>query len=310
MRLSRRLLLASGGAAVTAAAAGTLLRRPIKRLFRPSRPQPAGRFLDPEGLALDAEGGIYVADEDRGMLFRLDPDGRTLESLSRLPGIEGPLTAGDSLVALEPGRVVLIGDHRLVDLEIRPGASRLIRILGSPGREPGQFQDPEGISRDEDGALWVTDEDNRRIQVFGPDGTYRAHWSVSEDPEGIAVAGNRVYVTFSKACFVGCFDRSGQPLFRFGRPGSGPGEFRVPDFVAFSPEGLLYVTDQKNHRIQVFSADGAFRFAFGRRGSAPGEFDDPEDLAFDRAGRLFVADGGNGRIQILSPRGEPLKVIS
>ncbi|HXG61189.1 MAG TPA: NHL repeat-containing protein [Planctomycetota bacterium] len=307
MRLSRRRLLLAAGGTVAAAA---LLRRPIKRLLRPSRPQSGGRFLDPEGLALDSEGGIYVADEDQGMLFRLDPGGRTLESLSRLPGLEGPLTAGDSLVALEPGRVVLIGDHRLIDLEIRPGASRLLRVLGSPGQGPGQFQDPEGICRDEDGALWVTDEDNRRIQVFGSDGTWRGSWSVSEDPEGIAVAGSRVYVTFSKACFVGCFDRSGRPLFRFGRPGSGPGEFRVPDFVALSPEGLLYVTDQKNHRIQVFSPDGRFRFAFGRRGTAPGEFDDPEDLAFDRAGRLFVADGGNGRIQILSPRGEPLNAIS
>jgi sugar lactone lactonase YvrE len=310
MRLSRRSLLAAGGAVVAAAAAGLFLRRPIKRLLRPGRPPSPGRFLDPEGLALDAEGGIYVADEDQGRLFRLDPDGRTLETLSRLPGLEGPLTAGDSLVALQPGRVVLIGDHRLVELEIRPGASRLIRVLGSPGRGPGQFQDPEGICKDDDGALWVTDEDNRRIQIFGPDGIYRSQWSVSEDPEGIAVAGNRVYVTFSKACFVGCFDRSGRPLFRFGRPGCGPGEFRVPDFIVPSPEGLLYVTDQKNHRIQVFSADGAFRFAFGRRGSAPGEFDEPEDLAFDRAGRLFVADGGNARIQILTPRGEPLKAIS
>ena len=48
---------------------------------------------------------------------------------------------------------------------------------------------------------------------------------------------------------------------RFGRKGSGNGEFNYPiDVVA--GEGELYVSDYKNHRIQIFSMEGKFIRSF------------------------------------------------
>lgn len=309
MRWTRRRLLAAG-LAVTGLGAGWAFRKRIRRLWRRAQPEPGGLFLDPEGLAVDVTGRFYVADEDRGEFFLLDAGGRVLHRVARLEGLEGPLTNGDSMVVVEPGRVVAISGHRLVEFEIGPGAARLVRVIGRPGRGPGEFSDPEGIARDALGRLYVTDEDHRRIQVFEPDGRVSGGWGVPEDPESIGLFEGRIYVTFSKACWVGVYDRAGGFLFRFGSRGSDAGCFRTPDFVAASPEGLIYVTDQGNHRIQVFDPEGRFRFAFGGRGTEPGRFHDPEDLAFTPDGRLAVADGGNRRLQLLSFRGEPLGIIA
>jgi DNA-binding beta-propeller fold protein YncE len=108
----------------------------------------------------------------------------------------------------------------------------------------------------------------------------------------------------SKAGWVGCYQKDGKLLFKFGQK-----ELTEPDCVIVSPDRKLYVTDQKANRIQVFDLDGKHLFGFGKFGRAPGEFDQPEDLAFDPDGNLIVADGDNHRLQVLTPDGKPIRII-
>ena len=277
--------------------------------YRPFRVSWDGRFQDPEGLAIDDAGNLYVADEDPGTLFMLDPAGNVMGRADYLPGTQDRISRGDGMVVLAPGRVIAIGTHQLHEVEFLRDGFRVVRTIAERGSAPGQIEDAEGIARDEDGRIWITDEDNLRIQIFSPDGTFDSAWSVPAQPEGICVAKRSVYVTFSKDNWVGRFSRDGKLELRFGKKGSEPGEFLVPDYICFSPDGELYVTDQKNDRIQVFDAEGRFLFLFGGSGSAPGRFRDPEDIVFDRAGNVIVADGGNRRIQVLTRRGEPIRVI-
>jgi len=284
------------------------ITRSIARILRGPWP---GLFYDPEGLAIDEDGNLYVADEDPGSLSMLDPSGRRIAHVEFLPGLEERLTRGDSLVVLKKGRVILIGLHKLVEVDLEAaGGPKLVRTIGERGRGAGQIEDGEGIALDrESGDLYLTDEDNRRIDVFAPDGAFVRAWPVPADPEGICVVGDRVYVTFSKDCWVGCFSKEGQMRLRFGKKGSGPGEFEVPDYVTLSPSGELHVTDQKNGRIQVFDLEGKHLRTLGGPGSAPGLFSDPEDITFDRNGNIIVADGGNHRVQVLTPSGEPIRAF-
>lgn len=312
-RGKRRTLLLLLAVVLVVAAAGLLVpwRRIARSIARHLRGPWPGLFYDPEGLAIDAEGNIYVADEDPGSLSVLDPSGRRLAHVEFLPGLEERLTRGDSLVIPRKGRVILIGLHKLVEVDLAAdGGPRLVRTIGERGTGPGQIEDGEGLALDGgSGDLYLTDEDNRRIDVFGPDGRLVRTWPVPADPEGICVAGDRVYVTFSKDCWVGCFSKEGEMRFRFGKKGTGPGELEVPDYAAVSPRGELYVTDQKNHRIQVFDLEGKHLRTLGGPGSAPGRLRDPEDIAFDRDGNIVIADGGNHRVQVLSPSGEPIRVF-
>ena len=82
------------------------------------------------------------------------------------------------------------------------------------GEAPGQFNNPEGMTVDDKGRLWIADTKNHRIQQFGIDGT-----------------------------FVGVL----------GKVGSGPGELSNPTGVVCRGD-KIYVADSGNGRIQVFQA--------------------------------------------------------
>jgi DNA-binding beta-propeller fold protein YncE len=257
-----------------------------------------GRFQDPEGLAVDSAGRIYVSDEDRGTLTVLTPDGATLRTMKET------FLHGDSLVARSLERVITIGDHELWILDLSGDTHRTLgRIETSPA--PGKVTDPEGLAEDpESGDFYITLEDARQVRVVNRDGKFLREFPVEHDPEGIGILPDgRVVVTFSKNDYCRVYSKTGVAGARIGRTGSALGEFRNPDYVRSGPDGRVYITDQKNHRIQVFDKDLKPVFAIGRRGKGPAEFEDPEDLAFDPKGRLVVADGGNHRVQVLTPDG-------
>jgi tripartite motif-containing protein 71 len=295
----KKLGIAAGLLVVLLGASWLLFPRAIKRFLRGAKEVSTGRFQDPEGLAVDAAGRIYVSDEDRGTLTVLSPDGATLRTLKR------EFLHGDSLVVRGIEHIVTIGEHELWTLDLStdsPPPFGRIEVRGPDG----PIVDPEGIAEDPaTGDLYVTLEDARKVRVFDRKGTILRDFAVSHDPEGIGFhPDGRLIVTFSKDDYCQVFSKEGAPGPKFGRSGSGPGEFRNPDFVKAGPDGRIYITDQKNHRLQVFDRDLKPVQVIGKAGKGPGEFRDPEDIAFDPQGRLLVADGGNHRIQILRLTGE------
>jgi tripartite motif-containing protein 71 len=287
-------------------AAVLVLRKPLKRVFwDKAKTVSTGRFQDPEGMALDVEGNLYVADEDWATFTMLDPEGKIVAQAKTLPGLEGPLTAGDSMIVLAPRHLVIIGDHYLVEIKIEGSEIKLVRTYGRRGNGEGEFEDPEGISLDRaTGEIYATDEDHRQVLIFSKDGAYARTMKVEHDPEGVCVFEDRVYVTMSKAGWVGCYGKDGKLKFKFGAE-----HLKEPDYAAVSPDRQLYVTDQRGNRVQVFDLDGKFLRSIGSPGTGPGQFDQPEDLAFDKDGNLWVADGDNHRIQVLTPEGKFLREI-
>jgi hypothetical protein len=124
----------------------------------------------------------------------------------------------------------------------------------------------------------------------------------------------------SEGCSVSAFDVSdvsGEPgeLFVFshkwGKRGSGDGEFRLVGGLAAHADGELFCADVKNHRIQVFTAKtGDFRRTFGQKGKRPGEYARPCAIALV-SGRLVVAELTGKRLQIVSRHtGAPLQMIA
>jgi hypothetical protein len=69
---------------------------------------------------------------------------------------------------------------------------------------------------------------------------------------------DRVYILDFQAKDIRVFGPDGEFLFRFGRPGEGPGEFSWPDAIQFTPDGALAVRDVRLFRITLFSPDGVY----------------------------------------------------
>jgi sugar lactone lactonase YvrE len=358
-------------AVVVVGGGGALLRNPIRSWYHSNygRPAPSkGHLWGPEGLAVDSEGGIYAADQRRGNITLFDRTGKFITQFDHVENyINGdkepaPISRGLYLAVIEPRHLVFVAAHNVAEVEIQPDLKpKLINIIGSRGHEPGQMDGPEGISRDTNGDLYVTDEHNRRINVFDKTGKFLRFFRVPQDPQCVTVWRDRVYVSLNKRNYLACYTKDGVEQFRIGTEAvfpyivwgmslsavaalavlaalkkgrwailvpaallalgtlgciadfiyhHQPGQFRLPEHVCVSPdERSLFISDRWNCRIQVFDMDGHFIRCFGERGTGPGQFREPKQMAFTPDGRLLVSDRENNRIQIFTPSGAPIGAI-
>ncbi|WP_420634387.1 6-bladed beta-propeller [Candidatus Palauibacter sp.] len=115
-------------------------------------------------------------------------------------------------------------------------------------------------------------------------------FSVAADPLG------RILVTDSQAHAVRVFDPDGNFLFHLGGEGDGPGEFRTPCCVGFSPEGELWVRQEPRFTVFELEEAGARyvrtvrRLFTGQLGGYP--------VVFDAEGRIIdlgLLPEGGGR---------------
>ncbi len=67
-----------------------------------------------------------------------------------------------------------------------------------------------------------------------------------------------IYVLDEQACNIKIFDHLGNHLRTIGRKGQGPGEFAIPIFLLFTPQGELLINDMGNRRLVFLSTEGEF----------------------------------------------------
>jgi DNA-binding beta-propeller fold protein YncE len=133
--------------------------------------------------------------------------------------------------------------------------------------------------------------------------------------EELAIGPNgNLYVTDSVTATVTVVSPAGTVLRRWGRPGSGPGQFHfvtkdnrdaadIAASIAVGPDGKVYVSDSGNGRVQVFTPAGAFIRQVGSYGSGDGQFQLPYDLVVDPSNDLYVTDTGLNTVSKFSPDG-------
>jgi DNA-binding beta-propeller fold protein YncE len=177
------------------------------------------------------------------------------------------------------------------------------------GTGGGRIKKPINIHIDADGTRYVTDtgrdqvlvydRDDRFLRAFGTQGQFR--------PVDVAIGGNRLYVTDIAHQEIQVLDKgTGKLLFKFGKPGSGPGELFHPTNIALGPDGDLYVVETSNFRVQRFTTDGKPVRMYGEVGSTPGSFARPKGIAMDKAGHMLVGDAAFQNVQVFDNSGKLL----
>ena len=76
------------------------------------------------------------------------------------------------------------------------------------------------------------------------------------------------------------FSKDGKFIKRWGKLGTGPGEFNVPHSLAMDSQGRLFVADRGNNRIQIFDQDGKLLDQWKQFGKPCSIFIDKNDVLY------------------------------
>ncbi|HEX6506787.1 MAG TPA: NHL repeat-containing protein, partial [Chloroflexota bacterium] len=159
-----------GGKVYALAGSGTILvlppvdrgRTSIRHWQMVGYPPDSGG-LDPEGICLDGQGNIWVADIRHNNIQEFAPSGHLLRVWGR--GGTAPSHFHNPTALTVDGRghlfVVDSGNNRVQEFDLQ---GHFLAMYGREGQAIGQFLTPAGIGTDGQGNLYIGDRGNDRIQ--------------------------------------------------------------------------------------------------------------------------------------------------
>ena len=122
-----------------------------------------GEFNRPEGLDVDGQGRLFVADSCNHRIEVFSGDGQWLASYGSAGNGQGQLSYPYDVRVDQAGFqfVCEFGNSRIqvFDRENKP-----VEVIGRAGSAPGEFSNPWSIALDSHGNLYVADAQNHRVQ--------------------------------------------------------------------------------------------------------------------------------------------------
>ena len=85
-----------------------------------------------------------------------------------------------------------------------------------------------------------------QLRYFGEKGSFKRPWHCVQYD-------NYLIVSDSVENCIKVFNKDGHFLYKFGKPGSGAGEFNKPRFLSVNKAGHLMVCDDGDHRAEVLN---------------------------------------------------------
>lgn len=122
-----------------------------------------GEFNRPEGLCVDTQDRLYVADSCNHRIQIFSRDGTFLRAYGKAGQGPGELSYPYDICVDKEGRqyVCEFGNSRI---QVFDSQDRSIEIIGGPGGAPGRFSNPWGVALDSAENLYVADSQNHRVQ--------------------------------------------------------------------------------------------------------------------------------------------------
>ena len=268
-------------------------------------PAAAAQLNQPEGLAVDGQGNLYIADYGSHRVRRVSPDG----VITTIAGTGKQGFSGDGGLATS-----------------------------------AQLEYPEGVAVDGRGSVYIADTGNSRVRKVGQGGTITTIAGTGETgfsgdggratsaslfrPSDVAADGRgNVYIadflhyrvrkvspagTITTIAGTGGTDSSGDG-------GRATAAELIPTSVALDRQGNVYVGDFHNDRVRKVTPGGAITTVagIGIRGSrgddgpaTAAQLADPSGVAIDVQGNLYIADYGNQRVRKVWKGPAPVVAIS
>ena len=270
-----------------------------------------GQFDSPDGVAVDGDGFIYVADLRNHRIQKFTPSGDFVTSWGSRGSDQGQFRAPRDVVVGPEGNIY-VADTNNARVQVFDTMGQFIREFGGARAWALAF--------DSAGNVYAVEQTESRVVKFSPEGQWIDAWGDFGRggpgrnqgagfahgeffwPTGIAVDTNDfVYVADRRNHRIQKFTADGEFVKEWGFLGSELGRLYNPRDIAVGADGGIYVVDETNHRIQKFTADGQLLAQWGGKGAEGGLLDTPFDIAIGPDGRVYVVDRGNTRIVAYAP---------
>jgi len=257
------------------------------------------RLSTPNGVAVDADGNLYIADLYNDRVRKVDTNGIITTFAGAVPGS----FSGD----------------------------------GGPANQAGLF-DPMGVAVDAAGNVYIADSDNNRIRKVdasgkittvagnGTDGFSGDNVNATQTglgaPSAVAIdAAGNIYIADTLNHRIRKVDAQGIITTIAGTGPAGykgdsglatQAELDTPESIAVDRAGNLYIADTFNNvirrvdgagQITTFAGDGKDGYGGDNGQAAQATLSSPRGVAADAAGNVYISDAGNDRIRRVDPSG-------
>ena len=245
-------------------------------------------FSQPNGVAFDSTGNVYVADLMNHAVRKITTNGVvTTLAGNGTSGFRNGI--GTNASFYYPSGVAVDGSGNVFVADIYNHAIRKITTNGTVTTFAGKgtygfrngtgtnalFDYPIGVAVDGSGNVFVADSDNCSIRK---------------------IATNGVVTTFAGTGSDGFADGTGTNA-----------SFSFPQGIAVDGSGNVFVADAGNNAVRKISPDGVVMtlagngsYGFQNSTGTNASFREPNAVAVDASGNVFVADGNNAIRKITS----------
>jgi hypothetical protein len=275
----------------------------------------SAELSDPEGVALDSQGNIYIADKNNNRIRKVTVSTGIITTVAGngTYGFQGDGSAATGAemrypmgIAVDTSGNIYFGDTNNYRIRKVTASNGIISTIAGTGTEgssgngvaatSAEINSPYGLTADASGNIYIADTNNNRVRkVTASTGIITT------------VAGN------------GTYGYNGDGI------ASASAELGQPEGVAVDSSGNIYIADSGNERIREVSASTGLISTFagngyvntstghggysGDDGSATSaELSIPSGVAVDAAGDIFIADELNSRIRMVSAQAETFNV--
>ena len=246
----------------------------------------SGQLSGPAGIAVDAKGDLFVADQTNNRVYEYTATSATSFAPTGVT-VAGAGGQGSGLsqlsyptgVALDASGDLFVSDtlnNRVVEYAYNASTGsyastgKVVAGTGTAGSGLSQLSDPGGIALDAKGDLFVADSSNNRVEEFAYNSATGSYATTASTVAGTGVSG------------------------------SGTNQLNGPSSVTLDAKGDLFIADMVNGRVMEYpfnSATGSYAASGTEIGGALPNL--ALWVTLDASGDLFVSYGylGYGAVQ-------------